>query len=271
MMSQSILLDTRYEIRVQADTYLLGLRQAKQLEFGMSELNKDGETKWIVSALEQNPPPDPLPAGWVVRTSRSQPGTYFYYHQEKGESRWDIPVVTLTNNPLPAVVKDQIHAKAETTTTSKPSKGSANSKSNKHSNSSSELKQPNKKVKRSSDEPKEVRALHILKKHKGSRRPASWRNPNITSTLEEARQELQELSEVLQEVRSNHEELRATFEELARTESDCSSAKRGGDLGFFGRKKMQPSFEATSFALEIGELSKIIETSSGVHVILRIG
>eukprot|EP00751_Fragilariopsis_kerguelensis_P048918 CAMPEP_0171049380 /NCGR_PEP_ID=MMETSP0736-20130129/51649_1 /TAXON_ID=186038 /ORGANISM="Fragilariopsis kerguelensis, Strain L26-C5" /LENGTH=140 /DNA_ID=CAMNT_0011501707 /DNA_START=112 /DNA_END=530 /DNA_ORIENTATION=+ len=42
---------------------------------------------------------------------------------------------------------------------------------------------------------------------------------------------------VLQE-ESDTTELRATFEELARTESDCSSAKRGGDLGFFGRKKM---------------------------------
>mmetsp|Transcript_27224 Transcript_27224/g.40196 ORF Transcript_27224/g.40196 Transcript_27224/m.40196 type:complete len:238 (+) Transcript_27224:143-856(+) len=237
----------------------------------MSEANKGGETKWIVPALEQNPPPNPLPAGWVVRTSRSQPGTYFYYHQETGESRWDMPVVAFTKNPEPAVGKDQVHEKAEPAALSKTSMGSAHIKSNKHGNSSPNLKQPNKKVKKSSDEPSEVRALHILKKHKDSRRPASWRNPNITSTLEEARQELQELSEVLQEVRSNYEELRATFEELARTESDCSSAKRGGDLGFFGRKKMQPSFEAASFALEIGELSKIIETSSGVHVILRIG
>ena len=31
----------------------------------------------------------------------------------------------------------------------------------------------------------------------------------------------------------------ATFAELASTESDCSSAKRGGDLGIFGRGMMQ--------------------------------
>lgn len=30
-----------------------------------------------------------------------------------------------------------------------------------------------------------------------------------------------------------------TFEDVARTESDCSSAKKGGDLDFFGRGKMQ--------------------------------
>mmetsp|Transcript_10668 Transcript_10668/g.16336 ORF Transcript_10668/g.16336 Transcript_10668/m.16336 type:complete len:237 (+) Transcript_10668:96-806(+) len=236
----------------------------------MDEANNDEETKWIISFLERNPPPNPLPPGWVIRSSRSQPGTYFYYHQETGESRWDVPVAFI-KNPVPLLSKDQTNAKVEFSTTSNPSKGSADKKSIKHVNSSSESKHPSKKAKRSSDEPKEVRALHILKKHKGSRRPSSWRSPNITSTLEEARQELQELSEVLQEVRSNPEELRATFEELARTESDCSSAKRGGDLGFFGRKKMQPSFEAASFSLGIGELSNIIETSSGVHVILRIG
>ena len=82
---------------------------------------------------------------------------------------------------------------------------------------------------------------------------------------------LQELMEILTEVQADPKELRATFEELARTESDCSSAKRGGDLGFFGRRKMQPAFEHASFALKIGELSDVVETSSGVHAILRIG
>ncbi|KAG7336648.1 parvulin-like peptidyl-prolyl isomerase [Nitzschia inconspicua] len=120
--------------------------------------------------------------------------------------------------------------------------------------------------------PAEVRVLHILKKHEGSRRPSSWRNPKITATKEEAHEELQGLLEILQEEANNPKELRATFEELARTESDCSSAKRGGDLGFFGRKKMQPAFEEASFALKKGEMTKtIVDTSSGSHIILRIG
>lgn len=122
----------------------------------------------------------------------------------------------------------------------------------------------------SSSSPKEVRVLHLLKKHRGSRRPASWRNPNITDTKEEAMKELKELIGILKESESDPKELRATFEELARTESDCSSAKRGGDLGFFGRRKMQPAFEKASFGLKVGELSGIVETSSGVHVILRL-
>ena len=89
--------------------------------------------------------------------------------------------------------------------------------------------------------------------------------------IDEAKEELQGLLEILQE-ESSPEELQATFEELARTESDCSSAKRGGDLGFFGRRKMQPAFEEASFGLKIGELTKeIVETSSGAHILLRIG
>jgi NIMA-interacting peptidyl-prolyl cis-trans isomerase 1 len=34
-----------------------------------------------------------------------------------------------------------------------------------------------------------------------------------------------------------------TFQEIAKKESDCSSGKQGGDLGFFGRGQMQAPFE----------------------------
>jgi len=127
--------------------------------------------------------------------------------------------------------------------------------------------------------PEQVHVLHILKKHKDSRRPSSWRVPVITITKEQAREELQELLSILQEsisTTSTHSleeisELRATFEELAKTESDCSSAKKGGDLGWFGKKKMQPAFEEASFALQVGELSSIVDTSSGLHILLRLG
>ena len=54
-------------------------------------------------------------------------------------------------------------------------------------------------------------------------------------------------------------------------ESDCSSAKRGGDLGKFELGQMQPAFESAAFQLKIGEMCKPIETASGIHVILRTG
>ena len=60
-----------------------------------------------------------------------------------------------------------------------------------------------------------------------------------------------------------------TFEELASKYSDCSSAKRGGDLGPFHRGQMQKPFEDAAFALKVGELSEPVWTDSGVHIILR--
>lgn len=57
--------------------------------------------------------------------------------------------------------------------------------------------------------------------------------------------------------------------ELAVSESDCSSARKMGDLGFFGRGDMQKEFEDASFQLKPGEVSGVVETASGLHLIER--
>jgi NIMA-interacting peptidyl-prolyl cis-trans isomerase 1 len=62
---------------------------------------------------------------------------------------------------------------------------------------------------------------------------------------------------------------KASFAELAQQYSDCSSAKKGGDLGPFGRGAMQRPFEQAAFALKVGELSEPVVSDSGVHIILR--
>ena len=62
---------------------------------------------------------------------------------------------------------------------------------------------------------------------------------------------------------------KATFSELASKFSDCSSAKRGGDLGPFGRGAMQKPFEQAAFSLKVGELSQPVHTDSGIHLIQR--
>lgn len=62
---------------------------------------------------------------------------------------------------------------------------------------------------------------------------------------------------------------KATFAELASKYSDCSSAKRGGDLGPFSRGAMQKPFEQAAFALKVGEMSSPVHTDSGIHIIQR--
>lgn len=62
---------------------------------------------------------------------------------------------------------------------------------------------------------------------------------------------------------------KASFADLAQKYSDCSSARRGGDLGPFGRDAMQKPFEEAAFSLKVGELSEPVFTDSGVHIILR--
>ncbi|GAB5037697.1 peptidyl-prolyl cis-trans isomerase nima-interacting 1 [Nannochloropsis oceanica] len=118
----------------------------------------------------------------------------------------------------------------------------------------------------------QVHVLHLLKKHKNSRRPSSWRQEVITCTNEEAMKAVFELREQIVAAgdKGGSAGMQKAFEELARVESDCSSAKAGGSLGFFGRGSMQKPFEDASFALEVGELSQMVSTDSGVHIIFRV-
>lgn len=118
----------------------------------------------------------------------------------------------------------------------------------------------------------QVQCLHILKKHNKSRRPASWRCDNITQSKETAIMQIQSFREQLINLqRSNgNEDMRELFERIAGMESDCSSAQKGGDLGLFGRGQMQKSFEDASFALQLNEISDLVDSDSGIHIILRI-
>lgn len=60
------------------------------------------------------------------------------------------------------------------------------------------------------------------------------------------------------------------FANIAREVSLCPSGKRGGDLGTFGRGKMVKEFENAAFVLQKGQMSPIVKTKFGYHIIKRL-
>ena len=62
------------------------------------------------------------------------------------------------------------------------------------------------------------------------------------------------------------------FGKLAKELSiDPGSAKRDGNLGYFGRGAMVKQFEEVAFKLQIGEDSDLVKSEFGYHIIKRIG
>lgn len=86
-------------------------------------------------------------------------------------------------------------------------------------------------------------------------------NPKATKRLENKAKNLAEsLLDSLQRG--------ADFSELAREYSDDpASASQGGDLGFVERGKFYSEFEAAAFSLSSGELSRVVKTQAGYHII----
>ncbi|KAF3904739.1 hypothetical protein ABW20_dc0101012 [Dactylellina cionopaga] len=172
-----------------------------------------------------------LPAGWEVRHSSTRNIPYYFNPQAAQQSSWEPPEGTNT---------EKLKAYMATNYSKPPAANPSDS-----SNSG------------------KIRAAHLLVKHAGSRRPSSWKEPVITRTKEEA------MSIIL----GHEQNIRAgvnSLAQLAVSESDCSSARKGGDLGYFGKGDMQKEFEVAAFALKPGDMSHVVETASGLHLIERL-
>jgi len=84
--------------------------------------------------------------------------------------------------------------------------------------------------------------------------------PEVDSTID--RKSRAEAQEVLNAVREGQ-----SFERLAAQYSDDPSAENGGDVGFFSRGDFEEDFETAAFALEPGEVSDLVRSRFGYHII----
>ena len=62
---------------------------------------------------------------------------------------------------------------------------------------------------------------------------------------------------------------KADFAEEAKKHSDCPSGAQGGSLGWFGRGMMVPEFDKAAFGMKKGEVSDIVTTEFGYHIIYK--
>ncbi|WP_136523658.1 peptidylprolyl isomerase [Geomonas ferrireducens] len=73
---------------------------------------------------------------------------------------------------------------------------------------------------------------------------------------------MEKAEQLLQRVRQGE-----NFGIIAQLQSDCASKVRGGDLGFFSRGDTNPRIEQVAFTLKPGEISNIVQTSYGYHIL----
>ena len=77
----------------------------------------------------------------------------------------------------------------------------------------------------------------------------------------------QEAETLAQTVLDKAREEELTFAELAKDYSEDITSEQGGDLGEFGRDEMVSEFADAAFALEVGEVSDLVQTQFGFHII----
>jgi len=73
----------------------------------------------------------------------------------------------------------------------------------------------------------------------------------------------------IKEIRERIVNDKADFAEEAKKHSDCPSGAQGGSLGWFGRGMMVPEFDKAAFEMKKGEVSGVVTTEFGYHIIYK--
>ena len=100
------------------------------------------------------------------------------------------------------------------------------------------------------NQPEQVKASHILIKVAPS------------ATTEEKAAAKEKAEKLLKQVKEGGD-----FAQLAKDNSDCPSKAKGGDLGYFDRTTMVKEFSDAAFAMKVGQVSDVVETQFGYHII----
>ena len=95
-------------------------------------------------------------------------------------------------------------------------------------------------------------------------------NPNLYSTTQiHASHILVKEEDAAKAILADLKEHPDKFADVAKEKStDTGSAQKGGDLGTFGQGRMVPEFERVAFALQPGQLSDVVKTQYGYHIIM---
>lgn len=124
---------------------------------------------------------------------------------------------------------------------------------------------------RKTEETTQVRLRHILLKHKECKSTIDKvRNKQVKRTRGEAERSLRR---ILEECESDPQ--RKVFTQRCRELSECQSCLKAGDLAGDlswvkrGSNKMGEAFEQTAFGLQVNQMSDLIDSDQGVHVVLR--
>jgi peptidyl-prolyl cis-trans isomerase NIMA-interacting 1 len=104
----------------------------------------------------------------------------------------------------------------------------------------------------------QIGASHILVAYQGATRA----KPTVTRTKEDARKLAQSLADRARQPSTD-------FAQLAREASDGPTGIEGGALPKFGRQQMVKPFSDAAFALQPGQISDVVETNFGFHIIKR--